>query len=106
MAASNLSNEQKIWGAISYLWILSLVALASRKDDSFVRFHASQGVLLLVIWAISLLTGPLIPIIGIIIGVTSIIGLIKAYQGEKWEIPVIGQYAKGLGDWIIKTIKL
>ena len=99
-------SEKKIWAAVGYLWILSLVALAARKDNDFVRFHASQGALLfvvsLVLW--------LIPIVGwllnIVVGVVAIFGIIKALQGEKWELPIVGGMAKNLGDWIIKTLKL
>jgi len=99
-------SEKKVWAAVGYLWILSLVALAARKDNDFVRFHASQGTLLFIISVVLWF----IPVIGwllnIVIGVVAIVGIIKALQGEKWEIPVIGSAAKGLGDWIIKTLKL
>ena len=99
-------SEKKIWAAVGYLWILSLVALAARKDNDFVRFHASQGALLFVI-SIPCMFIPFIGwLINIVLGVVSIVGIIKALQGEKWEIPVIGGAAKGLGDWIIATLKL
>lgn len=99
-------QEKKIWAAVGYLWILSLVALAARKDNEFVRFHASQGALLFVISVVFLF----IPVIGwllnILVGVVAIVGIIKALQGEKWELPIIGGWAKSLGDWVIKTLKL
>lgn len=99
-------SEEKIWAAAGYLWILSLVALAARKNNEFVHFHASQGVLLFVascvLW--------FIPVLGwflnLVIGIAAIVGIIKALQGEKWELPVVGGMAKNLGDWIIKTLKL
>jgi uncharacterized membrane protein len=101
-----ITQEQKIWGAVSYLWILSLVALAARKDDEFIRFHANQGILLFVISVILMF----VPFIGwainILVTIVAIIALINALQGEKWELPVIGVSAKKLGDWIIKTIKI
>jgi len=99
-------SEKKVWAAVGYLWILSLVALAARKDNEFVRFHASQGALLFLISIPCIF----IPIIGwmvnLLLGIVSIVGIIKALQGEKWEIPVIGGAAKGFGDWLIKTLKL
>ncbi len=100
------SQEKKIWAAVGYLWILSLVALAARKDNEYVRFHASQGALMCAISVPCIF----IPVIGwminLVLGVISIVGIIKALQGEKWEIPVIGGMAKNFGDWIIKTLKL
>ena len=51
-----------------------------------------------------------IPVLGwllnIVVGVAAIVGIIKALQGEKWELPVVGAWAKSFGDWIIKTLKL
>lgn len=99
-------SEKKVWAAVGYLWILSLVVLAARKDNDFVRFHASQGVLLFLASIVFMLTGPFAIILNLIVGVAAIVGIIKALQGERWELPVIGNWAKGLGDWIIKTLKL
>jgi len=99
-------SEKKVWAAVGYLWILSLVALAARKDNEYVKFHASQGTLLFVIS----LPCIFIPVFGwlvnVLIGIASIVGIIKALQGEKWEMPVIGPWAKGFGKWVIKTLKL
>ncbi|MFA5029734.1 MAG: hypothetical protein WC518_03230 [Patescibacteria group bacterium] len=102
----SVSQEEKIWGAISYLWILSLVALAVRKKSDFVRFHASQGVLLFVVSVVLMLIPVFGWMINILIGILAIIGIIKALQGEKWGLPLLAQPAKSLGDWIVKTIKL
>ncbi|MFA5022420.1 MAG: hypothetical protein WC508_05060 [Patescibacteria group bacterium] len=102
----NINSEEKIWAAVGYLWILSLVALAARKNNEFVRFHANQGILLFVVSVILCF----IPVVGwllnILIGITAIVGIIKALQGEKWPLPVAADLAKNLGDWIIKTLKL
>ncbi len=99
-------QEKKIWAAVGYLWILSLVALASRKDNDFVRFHASQGALLFVISVVFWFIPGLGWLLNILVGIAAIIGIIKALQGEKWELPIVGKWAKSLGDWIIKTLKL
>lgn len=106
MTKTNLSTEQKVWGAVSYLWILSLVALAARKNDDFVRFHANQGVLL---FAVSIFL-MLIPMVGLIlnvfIGITAIVALVKSLQGERWELPIASDVAVKFGDWVVKTLKL
>lgn len=98
--------EAKLWAAVSYLWVLSLVALAARKNNDFVRFHASQGVLLFVLSIVFMLIPGLGWLLNILVAIAAIVGIIKSLQGEKWPLPVIGQFAKGLGDWIIKTLKL
>ena len=106
MPKKEVSQEEKVWGVVSYLWILSLVALAARKDNEFVRFHASQGALLFII-SIPLMFIPVVGwLLNLIIGILAIIGLIKAAQGEKWDLPLLADTAKKFGDWIIKTVKL
>ena len=100
------NSEQKLWAAAGYLWILSLVVLAARKNNEYIRFHASQGVLLFVASIVFMVTGPFAVILNLIVGVGAIVGIIKALQGEKWELPVVGGWAQKLSDWVIKTLKL
>lgn len=105
-SSTSPSSDQKLWAVAGYLWILSLAVLAAKKDDAYVRFHASQGALLFVLWLIFLI----IPVLGwflhIVLFVVAIIGMVKAFQGERWELPVFGSYATKLGDWLIKTLKV
>jgi len=101
-----LTQEQKAWGAVGYIWILSLLALSARKDDEYIRFHANQGALLFVI-SIPLVFIPVVGwMINVVIGVLCIIGIIKALTGEKWPLPILSDTAVKFGDWVIKTIKL
>ena len=101
--AKRVSQDDKIWGLLSYLWVVSIIALAMKKDNEFVRFHASQGALLFVISFVGI-----IPMLGwfinIFVIIFAVIGMIKAYNGEKWELPVIGKQAKEFGNWIVKTL--
>jgi len=105
MTDKTLTQDQKVWGAISYLWVLSLVALAARKNDSYVLFHANQGVLLFVISFVGF-----IPVLGwlinLLVAVVAIIAIIKAYEGEKWQLPLLAGPAKQFGAWLEKTLKL
>ena len=107
MADSNtVSSEQKVWGAISYLWILSLVALAARKNSPYVRFHANQGVLLFLVSIVSMVLGPIGVFVNVVVAVAAIMGIIKSLQGEKWALPGVSGMAQNLGNWIVKTLKL
>ena len=100
------SSEEKVWAVVGYLWILSLVALAARKNNQYVRFHASQGVLLFAISIVGMVLGPLGMILNIILAVAAIAGIVKAWQGQKWELPVLGGIAQSFSNWLIKTLKL
>jgi uncharacterized membrane protein len=86
-------SDSKLMALLSYFWILSIVMYVIKKDDEFVRFHARQG---MVIFGFSLLG--IIPVLGWIIDLimlaAAIIGAIKAYQGEKYKLPVIGDIAE------------
>lgn len=104
--AKKVSQEDKIWGVVGYLWILSFVALAARKNNDFVRFHASQGALLFVISVVLMFVPMLGWLLNVLVLIAAVIGLFKAAQGEKWQVPVIGNLAKNFGDWIIVKLKL
>ena len=93
MANQQVSQDSKLFGALSYLWLLSVVMLILKKDDEFVRFHAKQGT---VIFVASIILW-FIPIIGwlmqiaVLVGV--VIGFLKAYSGERFKMPVVGDLA-------------
>lgn len=105
-------------GALSYVlgWVTGLVFLMIEKNDKTVRFHAYQSIFLSVAWiafliafnVISSILGN-IPFLGFlvaIIGVLIMLGLglgmlvlvvmliIKAYQGQQWKLPYIGEMAE------------
>lgn len=92
---NKVSQDEKLFGALSYLWIVSIIVLIMKKDSEFVKFHARQG---LVIFLVSIVLGwiPIIgwPILDVILIIVVVVGLMKAMGGEKWEIPVIGALAK------------
>ncbi len=84
-------------------WVTGLVFLLIEKKDKFVRFHAMQSVItfgVLTVASIAPLIGwilaPFIMIIGFILWLVLII---KAYQGEEFELPVVGPLAR---QWLGK----
>ena len=86
---------------LSYLGILVIVPLLVAKDDPYVKFHAKQGLVLLILFIICSILG-IIPMIGWILGalgwifaiILMIIGIMNAASGKEVELPVIGQFAK------------
>ncbi|SDE29481.1 Uncharacterized membrane protein [Paenibacillus sp. UNCCL117] len=90
------SQETKIMAAIGY--ILFFVPLLAAKDSSFARYHANQGlVLLLTSFAVNIVLG-LIPFIGwvlmfpvsVVILIFVVIGILNAVNGRTKPLPVIG----------------
>lgn len=97
-------DENKGLAAISYLWILFLIPLLTKKDSPYAQFHAKQG---LALFVASLVIGAAsaIPVIGwfliswigsLIILVLFIMGLLNALSGKCEELPVIGKWFMGI----------
>jgi len=84
----NDKADSYLFAALSYFWIASVIIVLLKKKDSFVMFHAKQG---LVIFIGSLLSW--FPIIGWLFGfglfLASVAGFIKALQGERYKLPII-----------------
>jgi uncharacterized membrane protein len=106
--SSGTSLEPNVAGALSYAlgWITGLVFFLLEKDDDFVRFHAMQSIvlfgLLTIIWIIGMIFWWIVPVLAWIVWTIVWIGtlilwiilMIKAYQGEKWKLPLIGDLAE------------
>lgn len=79
-------------------WITGLVFLLIEKEDKEVRFHAMQS--LLTFGGLTILA--MVPVIGWILSPIAMIAgfilwlilIIKTYQGERVELPIVGQFAK------------
>jgi len=96
--------DANIAAALSYLvgFVTGVIFLLVEKENKFVRFHAMQSTLLFAgIVALDILL-QLIPFIGalvvflIVIPGSAILWLLliyKAYQGEDYKLPLVGQMA-------------
>lgn len=98
-------------GALSYLFgiITGVIFFVLEKDNQFVRFHAMQSIIVsatFIVLSIVLSIIAMVPILGWIVGalasmVLGIVALIlwlvlmfKAFQGQEWEVPILGKYAR------------
>ncbi len=102
-----LQNEpgyySKILAVMSYLGILTLIPLVLSGKNTFVRFHARQGVVLWM-WEVLAVYGLIVPGLGrIFFSVSSIlcvglsiIGLIAVLTNRAWKFPIIGSLAEKL----------
>lgn len=79
-------------------WVSGLVFLLAEKQNAKVRFHAMQALLffggltvLSFVPVIGWLLSPFVMILGFIVWLMSIY---KAYNGEEFELPVVGKMAK------------
>jgi uncharacterized membrane protein len=109
-----LDDQDRILLVLAYLGILALVPfLTARKE--FVLWHARQGLLLFGVSLVSLFTMIILNVVlyqvhwvigllFLILLLTSLFGLmalivaciLKAFEGERWRIPGIGDFVERL----------
>ena len=110
-AQSGLTEHQA--GALAYLFgVITGVVMLVIDQRPYVRFHAFQclalfvvGVGLGIVLSVARAALSVVPLLGVIVGgllylVLSIAGfvlwimlMVKAYQGQRWELPVVGPWA-------------
>lgn len=86
------NTNEKLIGALSYVFSIGLIVLLIEKKNKFMKFHAKQGTALLIIYLI-----PTLNFIGFLIG---IYGFINALMGKEVKIPIVYD----VGDWIAGII--
>lgn len=100
---SSTGLESNIAGLLCYVgaFVTGLVFFFIEKDSRFVKFHALQSILLYVSLSvvnilfrwIPLLGKPITELTGLFGGILWIVLMIKAYSGEWFKLPVIGDIA-------------
>lgn len=107
MAENNKSTfglDKNVACALTYVgaWVTGLVFFLSEKEDKDVRFHAMQSIIFfgglnvvqIVLGRVPFIGWSLMPILGLLGFVVWLVCIIKAYQGQKFMIPVIGEMAE------------
>lgn len=96
--------DANLAAALSYLvgFVTGIIFLLVEKENKFVRFHAMQSTLLFIGIVLVNIVLNMIPFLGFIVGVVVVIPLsavlwlllmFKAYQGEEFKLPLVGQMA-------------
>ncbi|KKR06097.1 MAG: hypothetical protein UT34_C0001G0137 [candidate division WS6 bacterium GW2011_GWF2_39_15] len=105
------NKDNALMAALSCIPIVGAVVFFVEKKDLFVRYYAAQFGLLVVaglgLGVLMFVLG-LIPVVNVIMGVLSvclmpllslgsliliIVAAMKAYKGERWDVPVLSKYA-------------
>ncbi len=114
------ANDNKVMGILAYLGWLVLVPLFAAKDSKFARFHANQGLILVIIYCVIYILAAILGAVGTAIAIAAyssalmtifsiittilyigasaialigmIIGIMNACKGECKELPVIGKF--------------
>jgi uncharacterized membrane protein len=99
MAETKIGLPKNTTAALSYVlgWLTGIVILLLEKDP-FIRFHAMQSVvtfgILTILAMVPFIGWVLSPLLMIVSFVLWLVLIFKAYQGEEFKLPVIGDFAK------------
>lgn len=103
---SSTGLDENVAGFLCYLagFITGIVFLVVEKQSSFVRFHAMQSTITFLGLFVIMGVMGFIPIINLLVVPLWILGLIlwlvlmvKALQGKRYALPVVGKMAEGKG---------
>jgi len=104
MNASSTGLDPKLAGLLCYLlgWITGVIFLVIEKSDDSVRFHAYQSTATFgALFVLGIVVGwlPVVgPVLGMLLGPVTlilwIVLMLKAFQGERFKLPVVGDWAE------------
>lgn len=93
--------EGKFFALVGYISILCLVPLVLKKDNRFALFHGKQSLVIFILEVAAAILKS-VPAIGevvfslafVVLGILSLIGIVKVLMNEYWEIPYIHEIAQ------------
>lgn len=107
---TSLGMDENVEGALCYVlgFITGIVFFVMEKDNKFVKFHAVQSIatflpLMVIQWIISSLfwsfslmwlAAILSSLLSLIILILWLVLIMKAYQGEMFKLPIVGDIAE------------
>jgi uncharacterized membrane protein len=119
MSRTKLGVDANIAGLLAYTplccvgLLFSIAIVAVEKENRSVRFHAFQSLLLhaaamavsMVVWILSLVFGQVADVLGFLatmmggivllaLAGVMILLMMKAYQGEEFQLPYVGEMAR------------
>ncbi len=96
--------DENIEGLLCYVlgWVTGIVFLVLEKENKFVRFHAMQSLATFLAFFIILFIVGMIPLIGwffhmigwIIMAILWLFLMYKAFKGERYKLPIVGDFAE------------
>lgn len=91
-------EKNKLMAGLAY--IIFFLPLLACPDSKFAKYHANQGLILLIVSFVGSIILSFIPIIGwlllpiftVVVLIFAIIGLVNGLGGKAKELPIIGKY--------------
>jgi uncharacterized membrane protein len=109
MGGPSTSSDRTLMLVLSYLGILALIPLITKKEDREIQWHAKNGLAITVAWIVfwiiySVLQyfmpsaiGCAMSAIGCVLSlgwiIIAVVGIMKALKGERLRIPMVSDFA-------------
>ncbi|MFC2034641.1 DUF4870 domain-containing protein [Chloroflexota bacterium] len=101
---TNVGPEPNVASLLCYVlgWVTGIIIFILEKENRLVRFHALQSIIVFgaltiastVLGWLPIVGGFFSAVIGILAFILWVVLMIKAYQGEKYKIPWVGDFAE------------
>ena len=97
---NTLSNNIAM-GVLSYLGGLVIIPYVVARNNSFVKFHIKQGLVVfcleIIVWLLGFVIGPLgvlLVIVNLGTLILSVIGIVNVVQRKEKALPIVGSLAQ------------
>ncbi len=103
LGKSSTGLEPNLAALFSYLagFVSGIIFFVIEKDNKFVRFHAMQSMILFgvlfvlqMVLLFTIIFIVLLPVVNLAALIMWVIMMVKAYKGEKFKLPIIGDIAE------------
>lgn len=89
-------NRTTFLAVLSYISVLTFIPLIFSRKNSFIKFHAKQGIVLLVVWAVGMFSFylPVLPyLFALFIAFSIIFGIVNVLLGRERPVLWVGRLA-------------
>lgn len=97
--------DENVAAALAYSlgWVTGLAFFLTESNNRFVRFHAMQSIIVFLALSVALVVLRSVPLLGMLLVVFLVVPLsavlwlvlmFKAYQGERFKLPIAGNMAE------------
>ena len=103
-------QQNKVMAVLAYLGILVLIPILAAPNSKFARYHANQGLVLVIVgvaytilntiitsvfyvvsWGLGSIISSLLGLASLVFVILAILGIVNAASGKAKELPVIGK---------------
>ena len=104
LGKTSTGMQANVAALLSYLagFVTGIIFYVIEKENKFVRFHAMQSIIVFGFLFVLGIVIRMVPFIGVVLSpilwigqiILWIVMMVKAYQGEKFKLPIAGDIAE------------